>query len=654
MRRREFITLLGGAAAAWPLAARAQQPAKVPRIGFLHYGSPGPSPEVDAFRQGLRDLGYIEGKNINIEYRFASGRVERLPELAAELVHLNPDVIVSPTTAASLAAKQATGTIPIVIAGVADAVGAGLVASIARPGGNVTGLTSISAELGGKRLELVKGIVPTASRVAVLHDPADRSNVLLLKGLQEAAPALGLTLQPLEVRELGEFEGAFIAISRERADALFGAPGVLTFEHQKTVVDLAAKSRIPTLWGHRQFVDVGGLMSYAVNFYDQCRRAATYVDQILKGDKPGDLPVQQPTKFELGRQSQDRQGARPHRAADAARPRRRGDRVRRREFITLLGGAAAWPLAARAQQPDRMRRIGVLVNLAEDDPEMQLWLTAFRQGLEKLGWSEGRNVRIDYRFHTAGADQVQVPVKELVALQPDVILAEGTSTAAAFKRESRAIPIVFVAVSDPIGSGFIASLARPGGNLTGVLQYEASITGKWLAMLKEIAPGLARSALVANPKVTAYDHFLRASETMASSLAIELVPSPVENAADIERVIGSFARVPNGGLVFPPDSTTTSNRHLIITLAARLRLPAVYAIRAFVAAGGLMSYNTDRSDLFRQTASYVDRILRGANPADLPVQAPTKYETVINLKTAKALGLTVPPGLLVAADEVIE
>ena len=298
MRRREFVSLLSGAAA-WPFAAGAQQLGKLSTIGFLHYGSPGPSPEVDAFRQGLRDLGYIEGKNINIEYRFASGRVERLPELAAELVHLKPDVIVSPTTAASLSAKQATGTIPIVIAGVADAVGAGLVASIARPGGNVTGLTSISAELGGKRLELVKGIVPTASRVAVLHDPADRSNVLLLKGLQEAAPALGLTLQPLEVRELGEFEGAFIAISRERADALFGAPGVLTFEHQKTVVGLAAKSRIPTLWGHRQFVDVGGLMSYAVNFYDQCRRAATYVDQILKGAKPGDLPVQQPTKFEF-------------------------------------------------------------------------------------------------------------------------------------------------------------------------------------------------------------------------------------------------------------------------------------------------------------------------------------------------------------------
>ena len=274
MKRREFISLLGGAAA-WPLAARAQQPARVPRIGFLHYGSPGPSPEVDAFRQGLRDLGYSEGQNITIEYRFAGGRVGQLAELAAELVGLKPDVIVTPTTPASVAAKQATSTIPIVIAGVADAVGAGLVANFARPGGNITGLTSISAELGGKRLELLRGVAPNCSRVAVLHNPADRSNVLVVKQLQEAAPALGLTLQTLEVREPGEFEGAFAAMTRERADALFGAAGVLTYEHRNAVVDLAAKSRIPAMWGHRQFVDVGGLMSYAVNFYDQCRQAAT-------------------------------------------------------------------------------------------------------------------------------------------------------------------------------------------------------------------------------------------------------------------------------------------------------------------------------------------------------------------------------------------
>ena len=299
MKRRQFITLLGGATAIWPLAAYAQQAAKVPRIGFLFYGSSGPSPELDAFRQGLRELGYIEGQNITVEYRFASGQVERLPDLAAELVRLKPDVIVTPGTPASVAAKQATSTIPIVFAGVADAVGAGLVANLARPGGNITGLTSISAELGGKRLELLKRLVHNVSRVAVLYNPADRSNVLVLKELQEAAPALTLTLQPFEVREPGEFEGAFAAMTRERADAMFGAAGILTFQHRQTVVDLAAKSRIPTLWGHRQFVEAGGLMSYAVNFYDQIRRTAAYVDQILKGAKPGDLPVQQPTKFEL-------------------------------------------------------------------------------------------------------------------------------------------------------------------------------------------------------------------------------------------------------------------------------------------------------------------------------------------------------------------
>jgi putative ABC transport system substrate-binding protein len=288
-----------GAVLAAPLAAGAQQPGKVTRVGFLFYGSPGASPELDAFRQGLRELGYIEGQNIAIEYRFASGRVDRLPELAAELVRLKVDVIVTPTTPVSQAAKQATGTIPIVFAGVADAVGAGLITNFARPGGNITGLASISAELGGKRLELLKQVVPKASRVAVLYNPADRSNVLMLKDMQESAPALGLTLQPLEVRGPGELEGAFVAMTRERVHALFGVAGILTFEHRRALVDLAAKNRIPAMWGHRQFVDAGGLMSYAVNYYDQVRGAATYVDKILKGAKPGDLPVEQPTKFEL-------------------------------------------------------------------------------------------------------------------------------------------------------------------------------------------------------------------------------------------------------------------------------------------------------------------------------------------------------------------
>jgi putative tryptophan/tyrosine transport system substrate-binding protein len=329
--------------------------------------------------------------------------------------------------------------------------------------------------------------------------------------------------------------------------------------------------------------------------------------------------------------------------------------VRRRDFISLLGGAAAaWPLGARAQQGERMRRVGVLVAFTEDDPDSKARLAGFRQGLEKRGWSEDRNVRIDYRFAGGRSDQFQVLAKELVALQPNVILAQGTSVTAALQRETRTVPIVFVAVSDPIGSGFVASLARPGGNLTGLLQYEASITGKWLSMLKEIAPHVARVALVANPKVTAYDYFVRAAEAIVPSLAIELVPSPVDNAAEIERAIESFVRVPNGGLLLPPDSTTVDHRDLVIALAARHRLPAVYPFRVFVAAGGLMSYGTDQVDIFRQAASYVDRVLRGDKPTDLPVQAPTKFETVLNLKTAKALGLTIPPGLLVAADEVIE
>jgi len=330
--------------------------------------------------------------------------------------------------------------------------------------------------------------------------------------------------------------------------------------------------------------------------------------------------------------------------------------VKRREFITLLGGASAWPLAARAQQPDRLRQIAVLAPLAESDPEMRARLAGFRQGLEKRGWSEGRNFRMDTRFAPdSSADQAQVQAKELIALQPDVILAQATPLVIALQRESRLIPIVFASVADPIGSGFVASLPRPGGNISGVMLYEASVSGKWLAMLKEVAPRVDRAAFVINPKTAPYyNYYLRAGESLSPSLGIKLVPSLVENSADLERTIGAFARTPNGGLLLPPDASTQVHRDLIIMLAARYSLPAVYWERLFVAAGGLMSYGTDYVDIYRQAASYVDRILRGDKPADLPVQAATKFEMVVNLKTAKALGLTVPPGLLVAADELIE
>ena len=330
--------------------------------------------------------------------------------------------------------------------------------------------------------------------------------------------------------------------------------------------------------------------------------------------------------------------------------------MRRREFITVFGGvAAAWPLAARAQQPDRIRRIGLLMSVTADDPRAKAHLAGLCDGLSRLGWIEGTTIHCDYRYAGGNPDQFSVLAKELIALHPEVIFAQATPVTAAFQRETHTIPIVFVEVSDPVGSGFIASLARPGGNLTGIIQYEPGIAGKWLAMLKEIAPNLARVALLANPKGTAYEYFLRNATAAASSLGIEIISSPVDNVADIERSISSLARQDNSGLLCPPEHFITAHRDFVIALAAKYRLPAVYAWRQFVTDdGGLMSYGIDLLDVYQQSASYIDRILRGANPADLPVQSPTRYETALNLKTAKALGFSVPASLLVRADEVIE
>ena len=308
--------------------------------------------------------------------------------------------------------------------------------------------------------------------------------------------------------------------------------------------------------------------------------------------------------------------------------------MKRREFITLLGGAAAWPLAARAQQVS-LARVGVLLADSEDQG-MQARLEGLRQGLERLGWSDGRNMRVVYRFGE-GKNRLQPLAKELVAMRPDLIVAQTPPIVVAVLKETSIVPIVFVDVSDPIGAGFIANLARPGGNITGLMAFEAGIVGKWLAMLKEIDPDLARVALVGNPKTTVFTYFRSAATAAAPSLGVELIPQEVATASDIERVVESFAGLPHSGLVFPPDSTTVLHRDLVIALAAKHRVPAVYAFRSFVTAGGLMSYTIDFAFEYRQAASYIDRILRGAKPADLPVQAPTKFQTVVNLKRRRRL-----------------
>jgi len=327
--------------------------------------------------------------------------------------------------------------------------------------------------------------------------------------------------------------------------------------------------------------------------------------------------------------------------------------MKRREFITLLGGAAAWPLAARAQQPDRMRRIGVFMNLASDDAEGQARNAAFLQGLQEAGWAVGRNVRIEYRWGAGDAELFRRYAAELVALAPDVILASGASMYA-LQQVTREVPIVFVQVPDPVGAGIVLSMARPGRNATGFTPFEYGVSAKWLELLKEIAPRVTRAAVVRDPAIPTGTGQLGAIQSVAPSFGVDLSPVDVRDVREIEGTVAAFARGSNGGLIVTASALAVVHREVIITLATRYKLPAVFFLRSFVTDGGLISYGPDSMDQFRRAAGYVDRILKGEKPADLPVQAPTKYELVINLKTARALGLDVPPTLLARADEVIE
>jgi len=331
--------------------------------------------------------------------------------------------------------------------------------------------------------------------------------------------------------------------------------------------------------------------------------------------------------------------------------------MRRREFITRRGGTAvAWPLAVVAQPKDRVRRIGVLTWAAENDPDSRTESVApFQQGLEKLGWKLGRNLYIDYRWGIVDVERARAAAAELLRLAPDAILAIGTPATRALQHANSTVPIVFAVVSEPVTQGFVQSLAHPGGNMTGFTNLEPSVGAKWLELLKEIAPNVTRVAVIINPQVFPFSvRFSRSAEAVAAKFAVEAVTAPVHDTAEFEPIMKTLGRQPGGGLIFPVDPFTSLHRKLIIGLADRYELPAIYGFRHFAAEGGLISYGADQPDLHRQAATYVDRILRGEKPADLPVQQPTKFELVVNVKTAKTLGLTVPPSLLTRADEVIE
>jgi len=329
--------------------------------------------------------------------------------------------------------------------------------------------------------------------------------------------------------------------------------------------------------------------------------------------------------------------------------------VNRRELITLLGGAAGWPLAARAQQPGRIRRIGILFGgFSDTDPEPRARVGAFTHHLEELGWIDGRNVQIDLRIGAGDADRVQAYAEELIGMMPDVLAANSGPAVAALARQTKTIPVVFASVLDPVGGGLVASLARPGGNITGFSNFEPAITGKWLELLREIAPSLTRVTAIFDRANPSWAEFARAIENAAPSFYLQYTPAPVANGADVQQAIDAMARESNSGLVVVGGTVASAHHRTIVELAARYRLPAVYPFGYYARAGGLISYGVDNVDLWRRAATYVDRILRGATPADLPVQLPTKFELVINLKTAKALGLDVPATLTARADEVIE
>jgi putative ABC transport system substrate-binding protein len=328
--------------------------------------------------------------------------------------------------------------------------------------------------------------------------------------------------------------------------------------------------------------------------------------------------------------------------------------MRRRDVIPLIGSVVVWPLAVRAQQPERLRRIGMLMNFAADDPESQRRMTAFVQGLQELGWTDGRNVRVEARWGAGDAERIHRYAAELVALAPDVILAAGAVTLGPLQQATRTIPIVFAGVTDPVGGGFVDSLARPGGNVTGFTFFEYGISGKWLELLKQVAPHVIRAAVLRDATLTASQSQFAAIQSVAPSFGVELRPIDTRKPDEIERAVTAFAHGANGGLIVVTGTSAIVHRDIIIALAALHRLPAVYPFRYYVTGGGLISYGPDPTDEYRRAASYVDRILKGENPADLPVQAPTKFQLVINRKTAASLGLVIPEKLLSTADEVIE
>ena len=589
MRRREFITLLGGGAAAWPLAARAQQAGKLPIIGFLGVATSSTwKPWVAAFVQRLRELGWVDGQSTAIEYRWAEGRSERFDEIVAEFVRLNVDVIVTAGSAVP-AAKRATSVIPIVFALAPDPIGSGLVASLARPGGNVTGLSNQSGDLFDKRLEILREIIPGLRRLGIIANRDNPQVALEISDAQDKARKLGIDVTISNIVQADDIAPAIDAL-KGNANSLYVVSDAFAVTNRVRINTFALAARMPTMHANREYIETGGLISYGTNYPDLFRRAGNYVDKILRGAKPADLPVEQPTKFDLVINLDTAKALGVEVPAVAARPRRRGDRVIwRREFIAMLGGAAAaWPLAARAQQP-AMPVVGFVHAGSSDAP----LAAAFRKGLNDAGYVEGQNVTVEYHWLEGHFDRLPALMADLVRRGVAVIATPaGNAAALAAKAATTTIPIVFGVSEDPVKLGLVASLRRPGGNLTGINFFATEFDTKRLALLHELVPKAIRIAVLVNPaNVPATESTLRAIPEAARAIGLQIEVLNASTSREIEAAFASLVRDGADALYVAGDAFFTSRRVQFATLAASYRIPAAYPSREAVEVGGLMGYD---------------------------------------------------------------
>jgi len=617
------------------LAAEAQAAARVPRIGFI-CERPGPSSHSEQFERGLRELGYVPGQNVAIEYRFApTDTPDPFPAMAAEMVGLKVDAIVVTDSAIVPAAKAATKAIPIVFAQSDDPVGSGFVDSLARPGGNITGLSTMSPEVTVKQLEIIRELIPRVSRIAVLWDSARKAVPAQVRALGEVGRRIGVSVMsvPVRARPL-ELEQAVAAISAARVDALVVIPDMALFHYRDSLVRVIAQRRIPTIFGEREFVDAGGLISYGTDYEDLFRRAARYVQSILKGTRPQDLPVEQPTKFELAINL---------------------------KTANALGLTIPEALLLRADTVVRGRErpmIGVLfpgwTTFLGDRGLMAGKPPALSQRLQELGHVDGQNVTI--RFSSAEGVPARLPdlAASLVEDDASVIVAVGEQAIDAARQATKDVPIVMAPGSDPVRSGLKGRAAKAGTNITGVAIRSRETTARRLEFLRLIAPAASRLAVLWNPADPAHVHGVQDLEGAARRAGLTLRPMEVRDPKAFEATFQALTASRAEALVVLGDPFGVPYRAWVVALVTQARLPAIYEAREFAESGGLMAYGPRYTDIWRRAANYVDQILKGSRPADLPIEQPGTLELVVNLKTARSLGLTVPPSLLVRADQVIE